>query len=164
MSVLLNLGGLMLIHFIGRLDHPDDALAAYTICYSQLFAWVTWPSWALRNAASTIMGQNMGAGRLARGKSGVHVAAVCGVGWAAAMGIIYWCFIGGGDTKKPMYIAFITQIVLVLGLCVLFAARGWLTAQAMWSFILVGHVARFALSAFAFHHGQYDRIKVELGS
>jgi Na+-driven multidrug efflux pump len=91
-GVLLNLGGVALIYFINRLptDVSPAALAAYTICYNQIFSLITWTSFGLRSAASTVMGQNIGAGNPQRGKKAVRMAANLGFLWALAIGSLYW--------------------------------------------------------------------------
>src|SRR5690606_14910772 len=52
---------------------------------------------------------------------------------------------GAGDTKKPMYIAFVTQIVVVLGMCDVFYRVGVLDAHHIWWAILAGHATRLFL-------------------
>jgi len=88
-AVMMNLAGVGLYYFISQLDHATAAQAAYAICYTQLFSLVAWPSWALRNASGTIMGQNIGAGRPRRGRRGVYVAAAFGLSWALAGGVVF---------------------------------------------------------------------------
>jgi Na+-driven multidrug efflux pump len=87
---VLNLGAVALYWYLGRLEHSAEAMAAYTICYTQVFSFVTWPSLGLRAASSALMGQNIGAGRSKRGKAAVHVAARLGAMWAIAWGLTVW--------------------------------------------------------------------------
>lgn len=89
-AILLNIGGAILLRYIGSLEHSAAAQAAYTICYAQLFAMVTWASFGLRGAAATLMGQNIGAGNTERGKSTVLVATAMGAVWAMALGVIFY--------------------------------------------------------------------------
>jgi putative MATE family efflux protein len=89
-GVLLNVGGVFLIRFIGSLEHSAAAQAAYTICYGQLFSLVTWASFGLRAASATVMGQNIGAGYPDRGKRAVGLAAGMGASWAALVGLGFW--------------------------------------------------------------------------
>ena len=204
-AVVLNLGGVFLLRYIGSLEHSAAAQAAFTICYAQLFSIVQRLSWGLRNAASTMIGQNIGAGNLARGKKGVHVAALFGAVCAFGMGMLYWWFsyglmgffgategpvvdfgtsllrylavsgvflasalgytgglIGAGETRKPTYIAFVTQIIVLLGLCQIWSSMGRLSTDAIWIFILVSHAARLALTFIVFQRGRWARIKVEI--
>lgn len=89
-AVVLNIGGLFLYGYIGVLETGSAAQAAYTLCYLQLFSFVTWAALGIRGAASALMGQNVGAGKSDRGKRGVHVAAAMGVAWALLWGIAVW--------------------------------------------------------------------------
>lgn len=68
---------------------------------------------------------------------------------------------GAGDTKRPMVIAFITQIVVLLGICTWFASRNALTTTTIWTAILTAHTLRLALSYVAFHQGKWRNISVE---
>jgi putative MATE family efflux protein len=93
-GVLLNVGGVFLIRFIGSLEYSAAAQAAYTICYGQLFSLVTWPSFGLRAASATVMGQNIGAGYPDRGKRAVALAAGMGASWAVLVGLGFWLMPG----------------------------------------------------------------------
>ena len=191
-AVVLNIGGIWLYRYIGALADSSAAQAAYTICYAQLFSFVTWAALGLRGSAAALMGQNIGAGKSERGRRGVHVAAAIGAGWAAAWGIAVWVapgpllsmfnssdgedavvvalgtsllhflsisgvflalalaltggLMGAGDTKKPMYIAIITQICVLLGVCEIYTRLGMLSATAIWSAILIAHTSRYILT------------------
>jgi putative MATE family efflux protein len=70
---------------------------------------------------------------------------------------------GTGDTKSPLYISIVSQIVLPLGIC--FAVRETTTLQPIhiWIAILVGHVTRCALSVLRFNQGKWRTIRVDLG-
>ena len=87
-SVMLNIGGAILIRYIG--EFGASAQAAYTICYMQLFSLVTWVSFGVRGATATLMGQNIGAGKIERGKVAVYVAAGLGLVWAAFFGVLFF--------------------------------------------------------------------------
>jgi putative MATE family efflux protein len=89
-GVLLNIGGVVLVWYISSLQHSAAAQAAYTICYTQLFALITWTSFGLRNASGTLMGQNIGAGQAQRGKECVMLAAGLGAVWALLVGAVFW--------------------------------------------------------------------------
>lgn len=89
-AVLLNLAGAMLLFFINQLPMAAAALAAYTICYGQLFNFVTWTGFGLRAACATVIGQNIGAGKLARGERAVYWGAGIGLIWAIVFGLLYW--------------------------------------------------------------------------
>ena len=205
-AVLLNIGGVALLSFIGSLEESAEAQAAYTICYVQLFSVVTWTGFGLRAACATVMGQNMGAGKNERGKQVVYVGAGLGFLWAAAFGALFWIFPdtllgfffvedvlvldigssllhfltfsgvfiavtlaftgglqGAGDTRKPMYIAFISQIVVLLGVCAVYESMGRLSTNVIWTAILVSHMSRLTLTYIMFARGKWDNIKVEIG-
>lgn len=88
-AVVLNAVGFFLLKAMGYLDGQTGAKAAYVICYSQLFSLVLWASWALRNAASALMGQNIGAGDTPRGQRSVYVTAAAGLAWGALGACLY---------------------------------------------------------------------------
>ena len=69
---------------------------------------------------------------------------------------------GAGDTRKPMYIAFITQIVILLGICAVFQQAGRLTTNVIWTAILISHVSRLTLSYIMFFRGRWEHIQVEI--
>ncbi len=205
-AVLLNIGGVALLSFIGSLEESAEAQAAYTICYVQLFSVVTWTGFGLRAACVTVMGQNIGAGKNERGKRAVYVGAGLGFLWAAAFGALFWTFPdtllgfffiedvlvldigssllhfltfsgvfiavtlaftgglqGAGDTRKPMYIAFVSQIVVLLGVCAVYESMGRLSTDVIWTAILVSHMSRLILTYIVFARGKWGDINVEIG-
>lgn len=204
-GVLLNVGGVFLLKFIGLLQFSSAAQAAYAIGYAQLFSLVTWPSFGLRAAAGTLMGQNIGAGNPKRGKAAVMVAAGLGGGWAVAIGALFWLapagllglfnavnepvrgygvsllqylsvsgvmlavalaltggLQGAGETRLPMVIAFVTQIVVLLGICEILFLLNRLTAGGIWMAILVCHGVRLALTLGVFRSEGWVHIRLEL--
>lgn len=88
-GIAMNIGGLLLLSFIGSLKQSAEAQAAYAVSYSQLFAFVTWTSMGLMGAASAIAGQNLGAGHPERATEGVHLSARIAFGGAAIVGIFF---------------------------------------------------------------------------
>ncbi|MCX8064648.1 MAG: MATE family efflux transporter [Candidatus Hydrogenedentes bacterium] len=93
-GVVLNLGGVLLIKFLSTLPNSTAVLSAYTICYNQLFSFVTWTSFGLRSACGTVMGQNIGAGNPERGRRVVRVGAYLGSVWGASIGFFFIFFPG----------------------------------------------------------------------
>jgi len=67
---------------------------------------------------------------------------------------------GAGETKIPMYIAFLTQIVVLLGLCGVFLAYGMLTPERIWLSILVSHTSRLVLTSLLFRTEGWTRTDV----
>jgi Na+-driven multidrug efflux pump len=206
-GVLLNIGGTLVMRFLGAMEPgiAAPALAAYTICYAQLFSLITWTSFGLRAAAGTLMGQNIGAGKHERGKSAVRVAATFGGAWAVLIGAIFWYFPaellaifgasqgpivaigvsllqyltfsgvviavalaltgglqGAGETKLPMYIAFLTQIVVLLGICWWYQWHQALTPERVWMAILISHASRLILTWLVFRTEKWAHTVVEL--
>lgn len=206
-GVLLNVGGVLVMGFIFTMDREiaTPTLAAYTICYAQLFSLVTWTCFGLRSASSTLMGQNIGAGEPDRGKRAVVTAATFGALWATAVGSLFWFYPtellalfdavdgpivdlgvsllrfltfsgvvlaitlaltgglqGAGETKIPMVIAFLTQIVILLGICHFFYLRGTLTPERVWLAIFVSHSTRLVLTWAVFRTEKWAHTRVEL--
>jgi putative MATE family efflux protein len=204
-AVALNVGGILLYRYIGSLEHSSAAQAAYTICYAQLFSFLTWAALGLRGASSSLMGQNIGAGKASRGKRGVHLATAMGAGWALVWGaivvaapqtllgifnaddphvVVYGAtllrylavsgiflamalamtggLIGAGETKKPMWIAIASQIVILLSICQVFEWTGLLSTNTIWFAILVSHVSRFAMTFYAFEHTKWRTTPFEI--
>lgn len=70
---------------------------------------------------------------------------------------------GTGDTKGPLYISIISQVVLPLGYCWVVQATRGLAATDIWLAIVMGHVTRAALSALRFRQGNWRHIEVRVG-
>ena len=203
-GIAMNIGGLLMLGFIGSLAQSAAAQAAFAIGYSQLFSLVTWTSFGLMGASAAIAGQNLGAGRPDRAVTGVHAAAKLGLAVAAVLGLAFFfipeqllgvfgqtdadvlrlgtqllrvlsvsglfitvalTFQGGlqgtGDTKSPLYISIIAQVIVPLGICFVVQRLGKLDAMHIWIAILVGHVTRCALNVIRFDQGKWRTIKVE---
>jgi putative MATE family efflux protein len=88
-GIAMNVAGVLLLRYIGSLDHSAAAQAAYAVGYTELFAFITWTSVGLMGAAGTIAGQNLGAGNPARAMQGVWEAAVIGLKVAAVIGLLF---------------------------------------------------------------------------
>ena len=78
-GIAMNIAGVMLLRFVGSLQHSAAAQAAYAVGYTQLFALITWTSVGLMGASATIAGQNLGAGNYKRAVRGVVVASRYGL-------------------------------------------------------------------------------------
>jgi putative MATE family efflux protein len=204
-GIAMNIGGVLMLSFIGSVKHGDAAQAAFAISYSQLFSFITWTSVGLMGAAAAVAGQNLGAGQADRANAGVHVAARFAAMMAAAIGIFFLLtprlllavfgmheqqvvefgvqllrvlsvsgllisvaltYTGGlqgtGDTKSPLYISIVSQIVVPLGICFVVQRVSTLEPIDIWIAILVGHATRCALSVIRFNQGQWRKITVDL--
>ena len=69
---------------------------------------------------------------------------------------------GTGDTKSPLVISIISQVVIPIGLCTVLQMSRGLAPQDIWMAILLGHFTRALLSALRFHQGRWKNISVEL--
>jgi putative MATE family efflux protein len=205
-GVAMNVGGVLLLAFIGSLPQSAEAQAAYTIAYTQLFSLITWTSVGLMGAAASVAGQNLGAGQPERSAGAVDMASRMGLATAVAVGILFLAaprpllaifgmadpgvvdlgvqllrylsvsgifvavaltYTGGlqgtGDTRSPLYISIISQLVVPLGLCYAIQTFGTLRAADIWLAIVLGHVTRAALSVVRFRQGRWREIVVDVG-
>jgi Na+-driven multidrug efflux pump len=67
---------------------------------------------------------------------------------------------GTGDTKSPLYISIVSQIVVPLGICFVIQQTGTLQPLHIWVAILIGHATRCALSVLRFNQGKWRSIDV----
>jgi putative MATE family efflux protein len=70
---------------------------------------------------------------------------------------------GTGDTRSPLYISIVSQIVVPLGLCFTLQATRGLTAGDIWMAIVIGHLMRCVLSVAKFRQGKWRTIAVDIG-
>jgi putative MATE family efflux protein len=68
---------------------------------------------------------------------------------------------GTGDTRSPLYISVISQLVVPLGTCVVIKETGTLDPIDIWLAILAGHTTRCVLSVVRFRQGKWRTISVE---
>jgi putative MATE family efflux protein len=206
-GIAMNVGGTLMLGFIGSVAQGTAAQAAFAIGYSQLFSLITWTSVGLMGAAAAVAGQNLGAKQPERAEKAVHVAARFGVAGAAIIGAFFLFFPhqllgvfgmndpavleigtellrvlsisglfitialtytgglqGTGDTKSPLYISIVSQIVVPLGICFVIDRTGTLQPMAIWIAILIGHITRCTLSVLRFNQGQWRNIAVDIGA
>jgi putative MATE family efflux protein len=69
---------------------------------------------------------------------------------------------GTGDTRSPLYISIVSQIVVPLGLCAALQATRGLHATDIWGAILLGHMTRCGLSILRFRQGRWRDIRVDI--
>ena len=204
-GIAMNVGGTLMLAFIGSVALGPAAQAAFAIGYSQLFSLITWTSVGLMGAAAAVAGQNLGAKQPERAEAAVHVAARFGLLGAAIIGVFFLflphqllgvfgmndpavlnigaqllrvlsvsglfitialTYTGGlqgtGDTKSPLYISIISQIIVPLGICAIIKEMGTLQPIHIWIAILVGHATRCALSVARFNQGRWRTIAVDV--
>jgi putative MATE family efflux protein len=204
-GIAMNVGGVILLRFIGSLADSAEAQAAYAVSYGQLFSFITWTSVGLMAAAAAVGGQNLGAGKPERTIKGVHSAAGMALCVAALVGSLFVLFPnqllavfgmddpvtvaisvqllrflavsgffvclaltytgglqGTGDTKGPLYISIISQVILPLGFCWVLQETQGLTSGAIWFAIVLGHVTRAGLSILRFRQGKWRLIEVQV--
>jgi putative MATE family efflux protein len=205
-GIAMNIGGVLLVGFIGSLAQSAAAQAAYAVVYTQLFSLVTWTSIGLMGAAAAVAGQNLGANHPDRAERSVHIAARFALAAAGFIGFFYLflpqqllaifgmnepaaveigvqllkvlsvsglliavalTYTGGlqgtGDTKSPLYISIISQVMVPLGICFVIQETGRLDPSDIWIAILVGHATRCALSVLRFNQGKWREIAVDIG-
>ncbi len=205
-GIAMNVGGVLMLAFVGSLPQSAAAQAAFAVSYTQLFSLITWTSIGLMGAAAVVAGQNLGAGRPDRADEAVHVAARFGFAGAAIIGLFFFfvprqllaifgmsdpavvdigvpllrvlsvsglliavalTYTGGlqgtGDTKGPLYISIVSQIVVPLGICFVIRQTSTLDPIDIWVAIFVGHATRCALSVVRFNQGKWRHIAVDLG-
>lgn len=71
---------------------------------------------------------------------------------------------GTGDTKSPLYISIVSQIIVPLGICFVIQQTGTLRPMHIWLAILFGHITRSALSVIRFNQGKWRQIAVDIGA
>jgi putative MATE family efflux protein len=89
------------------------------------------------------------------------------LGWLSVSGLfiaVALVFTGGlqgtGDTKGPLYISIVAQIIIPIGYCTLMARTKGLVASDIWLAIVLGHATRAALSVLRFRRGTWRAIKI----
>jgi putative MATE family efflux protein len=68
---------------------------------------------------------------------------------------------GTGDTRSPLYISIVSQIIVPLGTCVVIQQTATLDPIDIWLAILAGHATRSVLSVIRFRQGKWRDIVVE---
>jgi putative MATE family efflux protein len=206
-GIVMNVGGVLLLAFVGSLAQSAAAQAAYAVGYTQLFSLVTWTSLGLMGAAAAVAGQNLGADQPDRSARAVGIAARIALGGAAAIGALFLlvpthllavfgmnepaavdigaqllrvlsvsglfiavalAYTGGlqgtGDTRSPLYISVVSQVVVPLGICFVIQQTGTLEPLDIWIAILVGHALRCGLSVYRFNQEKWRNIVVEVAA
>jgi putative MATE family efflux protein len=123
-GIAMNIAGVLLLRFIGSLEHSAAAQAAYAVGYTELFSLITWTSVGLMGASATIAGQNLGAGKPERALRGVAVAARIGLAVAATVGAMFLAIpgllLGVFGMTEPLVVSIGRQLLTYLSLSGLF--------------------------------------------
>ncbi|HEX5216937.1 MAG TPA: MATE family efflux transporter [Vicinamibacterales bacterium] len=67
---------------------------------------------------------------------------------------------GTGDTRSPLFISIISQVIVPLGICAVIQRVATLDPIDIWIAILVGHMTRCTLSVLRFNQGKWRTIAV----
>ena len=70
---------------------------------------------------------------------------------------------GTGDTKSPLYISIVSQVLVPLSICFVIRETSTLQPIHIWIAILIGHATRCALSVLRFNQGKWQHIAVDIG-
>jgi Na+-driven multidrug efflux pump len=69
---------------------------------------------------------------------------------------------GSGDTRSPLFISIVSQVMIPLGICFSIKEFGHLEPIHIWLAILSGHVVRCVLSVSIFRRGKWRNIAVDI--
>ena len=69
---------------------------------------------------------------------------------------------GTGDTKSPMYISIVSQVMIPLGICFSIQTFSTLDPSDIWLAIVLGHMTRAVLSVIVFRREKWRDIKVDI--
>jgi Na+-driven multidrug efflux pump len=69
---------------------------------------------------------------------------------------------GTGDTKSPLYISIVSQVIIPLGYCAVVQALRGLHPADIWLAIVLGHVTRCTLSVLRFRQEKWRGIEVRI--
>ena len=89
-GIAMNVGGVLMLSFIGALAQSAAAQGAFAVSYTELFSLITWTSVGLMGSAAAVAGQNLGAGHPDRANEAVHIAARYGLAVAAFVGLFFF--------------------------------------------------------------------------
>ena len=123
-GIAMNVAGVLLLRFVGSLEHSAAAQAAYAVGYTELFSLITWTSVGLMGASATIAGQNLGAGNPERATRGVAVASRIGLTVAAIVGLLFLVIpeylLGVFGMTEPLVTALGEELLMYLSVSGLF--------------------------------------------
>jgi putative MATE family efflux protein len=71
---------------------------------------------------------------------------------------------GTGDTRSPMWISIVSQVIIPLGMCFVIQTFFTLDPVDIWLAIVIGHFTRATLSVSVFRKERWREIRVAVGS
>ena len=71
---------------------------------------------------------------------------------------------GTGDTRSPLFISIVSQVVIPIGWCAYIDLTRGLEPQDIWLAIVLGHIARATLSVWRFNQGKWRDIAINIES
>jgi Na+-driven multidrug efflux pump len=71
---------------------------------------------------------------------------------------------GTGDTRSPLYISIVSQMLVPLSICFVVQRVSTLQAIDIWIAILISHATRCVLSVLRFNQGRWRNIAVNVGA
>jgi putative MATE family efflux protein len=117
-GIAMNIGGVLMLAFIGSLAQSAAAQAAFSVSYMQLFSLVTWTAVGLMGAAAAVAGQNLGARHPDRADAAVHIAARYAAAGATFVGLFFLfmpgTLLGIFGMDEPAVVQIGTQLLRVL--------------------------------------------------
>jgi putative MATE family efflux protein len=125
-GIAMNVGGVLMLSFIGSLALSAPAQAAFVVGYGQLFSLVTWMAMGLMGAAAAVAGQNLGANQPDRAAHGVAVAARIAMYVAGTLGAMFLLIprqlLGVFGIDEPAVVEIGVQLLRVLSVSGIFIA------------------------------------------
>lgn len=123
-GIAMNIGGVLMMRYVGSLANSAEAQAAFAVGYSQLFSLMTWTSTALLAAAATVAGQNLGAEQPDRAASAPRAAAMLGLAIAVPLALSFLFIpeklLGIFGMEDPVVLALGQQLLLFLSVSAVF--------------------------------------------
>lgn len=110
----------------------SDALAGYTIGM-RVILFALLPSWGMSNAAATMVGQALGAGKPERAERAVWLAGFYNMCFLGVVGLVFVVFAGtiiGVFTSDPMVVPYGTDCLRIVACGFLFYAYGMVLTQS----------------------------------
>ena len=158
---------LLIYHALRRMEFARGSIFALTLCSLFFYGW--WNPLYLLLIVPLILA-NFGLvwlimPRASRSRAAARAWLIAGV--AGNLAVLGWFkyanfFVDNANALLGLDL-YLAKIVLPLGICFAIRELGTLQPIHIWIAILVGHMARCALSVLRFNQGQWRTIRVDLG-